>query len=448
VTARRSLLVVDDDRLFGEAVREDLEAPGLEVVLARSLADALPLCRERPFDVVLLDQQLPDGAGADLCPEILATNERAKVVFATAYPSFGNVVEALRRGAVDYLSKPCDPRQVRLVVERCLSTLDLERACGMTRRRKADEAGGAVLIGSDTTLAEVAVVVDAAAATDATVLVTGETGTGKGLVARAIHYRSARRDHELVAVNCAALPESLVEAELFGHERGAFTGAAASREGLFEMAEGGTLFLDEIAEMTPALQTRLLQVLEEKTVRRVGGRTPRRVDFRLIAATNADLGSAVTERRFRSDLYYRLDVIRIELPPLRQRRTDIPALARHLLRGLGAEESLPESELSRLSAYDWPGNVRELRNVLERTVLLHRGPGPLMPSRFLPSGSAPASAAGPDQTAASGLPLAEVEARHIAAELARLGGNLTRAARSLGISVSTLRRKVSETAPK
>lgn len=438
----RTLLIVDDDTLFARALSGDLASDELGVVLASTCAEAVRACHESPPDVVLLDQRLPDGPGASLCPTILAANERAKIVFATALPSFENALEAVRTGAVDYVSKPCELEQIRLVVARCLRLLELERAESRESRRRESEARATSLVGEEGGLSDVARLVELAARSDAPVLLTGETGTGKSLVARAIHYRSARRQAEFVSLNCAALPESLIEAELFGHEKGAFTGASASREGLFELAEGGSLFLDEIGDMPPVLQGRLLTVLEDRLVRRVGGRAPRRVDFRVMAATNVDVERAVSEHRLRQDLFYRLDVLRIEVLPLRQRRDDIPAFVRHFLSGIPgalAEPALGPDEIGRLMAHDWPGNIRELRNVLERAVLVRRPGEPLRPSAFLP-----AELSRPVTEPGSGVPtLAEVEARTIRAAVAEAGGNLTKAAVLLGVSVSTLRRKLS-----
>jgi DNA-binding NtrC family response regulator len=437
----RTLLIVDDDTLFAEALRSDLSSDELDVLLASTCAEAARSCHDSPPDVVLLDQRLPDGSGAALCPTILAANERAKIVFATALPSFENALEAVRAGAVDYVSKPCELEQVRMIVSRCLRLLDLERAESRESRRRETEARATSLVGEEGGLSDVARLVELAAGSDVPVLLTGETGTGKSLVARAIHYRSARRQGEFVSLNCAALPESLIEAELFGYEKGAFTGASASREGLFELAERGTLFLDEIGDMPPVLQGRLLTVLEDRLVRRVGGRASRRVDFRIMAATNVDVTMAVAERRLRQDLFYRLDVLRIDVLPLRRRREDIPALVRHFLSGIPgalAEPPLGEDEIGRLKAHDWPGNIRELRNVLERAALVRRQGEPLRPSAFLP-----ADANRPEPVCHAGvLTLAEVEARTIRDAVAEAGGNLTRAAQLLDVSVSTLRRKL------
>lgn len=445
----RKLLVVDDDTLFTTVLRDYLTGETLTVFTASTAREALRLAREESIDVVILDQKLPDASGPDLCPRLLESNERSKIIFVTAYPNFENAMAAIRAGAFDYLSKPCEPEQVRLSVERCLRTLQLERTESVRAYRTGLEAKGVRLIGENGGLAEAARLTRLAASSDAPVLVTGETGTGKSLVARAIHYGSARAAGEFIAINCGAFPESLIEAELFGYEKGAFTGAVGSREGLFEMSEGGSLFLDEIGEMPLLLQTRLLNVLEEKVVRRVGGRSFHPVDFRLIAATNADVDEALGQRRLREDLYYRLNVLRIHVPPLRERPKDIPALAEHFLRmivGSSGVEALAEGEIDRLRAYGWPGNLRELRNVLERACLVQRG-GPLKPSEFLrPAADPPRSqtAGGPSGEIQS---LEELERKAIVRTMARTGGNIARAARELGISVSTLRRKLPAPTP-
>lgn len=443
---KRTLLVVDDDSLFADALMDYFSSARIEAFTASSLREARAILTERPVDVVLLDQHLPDGDGTTLCPEILQASESAKIVFVTAWPSFDNALEAIRLGAFDYLCKPCDPAQVRLAVDRALRTLELERAESLGNYRRARQAGESVFVGESAAAAEVRALARRAAACDAPVLLTGETGTGKGLVARAIHFASPRSGRELVSVNCAAFPETLIEKELFGHERGAFTGAAGAREGLVEMADGGTLFLDEIGEMPVTLQTRLLNVLEERTVRRIGGRLSRPVDFRLVSATNADPEEAIRAHRLREDLYYRLNVVRIHLPPLRERAGDVPALVEHFLdRMVPRPLTISQAEAARLASYPWPGNVRELRNVLEQAVLLREG-DLLRPSTFLRGDRAPLPDGGtlpgaPVPAYQAGWPLEVVERRHILAEIDRTGGNLTKAALSLGISLSTLRRR-------
>jgi DNA-binding NtrC family response regulator len=446
---KRTLLVIDDDRVYGEAIRDYLASDRLEVLLAFKAADGLTLCSLQKIDVVILDQQLPDGEGAKLCEPIMSYNDRTKIIFATAYPSFESAVKAIRLGAHDYLSKPFDLEEIALAVKQALRTLDLEQVEEVQRYQQRRESDSAVIIGAEG-FAETMRLVDVAAATDSPVLITGETGTGKTLIAKAIHYRGRPDRGPFISVNCAALPENLIEAELFGFEKGAFTGAVASKRGIFEMAEGGTLFLDEIGEIPLHLQSKLLSALEDRRVRRIGGEAFRPANARIIAATSVHLedhlGSA-----FRKDLYYRLSVVRIHVPALRERRGDIPLLCRHLLDQLsgGSGATLDEQEIAGLTAYDWPGNVRELRNVLERAVLVGKD-GVVCPSSFLeniaggagaaacPGGQAPAAAEGEVLT------LDEVEKRYIDEVLKRLSNNYTRTAKALGISLSTLKRKLKE----
>ncbi len=437
----KTLLIIDDDRLYCDVLRDDLSGPGLEVLLAHSGGEGVHVCSQRKVDVVLLDQKLPDGAGVSFCPAILGHGERAKIIFATAFPEFSNAVEAIKAGAYDYLSKPFELDELRLVIERALRAHDLERAGELQSYRHDRESRAARFAGHNGGLAEVDRLVTLAAAERAPVLITGETGTGKNVVASAIHYRSGLREAPLISINCAALPENLVETELFGHEKGAFTGAGAARKGLFEMADGGTLFLDEIGEMPLHLQTKLLGVLEEKKVRRLGGGAVRPVEVRVIAATNLDLRRALEQKLFREDLYYRLNVLHIDLPPLRERPQDIPELCEHFIRqcARGRQVRLPSAELDQLLAYPWPGNVRELKNILERAVILGRD-GQLAPSRLLQAGQAAGEP--PAELPAQIQPLEELEKAHIRLALQQLSGNYTRTARALGIGLSTLKRKV------
>lgn len=444
MTARRTLLVLDDDRLLCRAIHDLFSSDTLEVTVAHSAAEGLSACEARAIDVVVLDERLPDGVGHTLCSRILALHGDAKIIFVTAYPSFDHAVQALQAGAHDYLAKPFELEALGLSLRRCGEALDLERAGRREAYRSAREEERSVIVGG-VRMEPVRATVRLAAEGGSTVLVTGETGTGKNVVARAIHFAGPRRTGPFVSLNCAALPEHLVEAEILGWERGAFTGAIAAREGVVEMADGGTLLLDEIGELPMQTQAKLLDVIEERSVRRLGGRTGRRIDARLVAATNADLDERVAEGRFRADLFYRLDVVRIHVPPLRERAEDLPALCAQLLRTLGgprSEASLADGEIERLAAYRWPGNVRELRNVLERALVLHRGS--LRPSELL---GAPAPPAHPSARSAPGGPadgatLETVERRHIEAVLRQEGGNLARTARALRISLSTLKRKL------
>jgi len=445
-TTKRTLLVIDDDRVFGEAVRDFLTSNTVEVLLAHKAKDGLTLCSLQKIDVVLLDQQLPDAEGHTLCPAILKYNDQTKIIFDTAYPSFDNAVKAIRSGAYDYLSKPFDLEELALAVKQALRTLELEQVEQVQDYQRTKEREDAVVV-PGAGLADCMQLAEIAAFTNAPVLITGETGTGKTLVAKAIHYKGPANKAPFISINCASLPENLMEAELFGYEKGAFTGAIAAKRGIFEMAEGGTLFLDEIGEIPLHLQAKLLSVIEDKRLRRIGSESLRPVNARIIAATSIKLEDTLGVA-FRKDLYYRLSVVRIHIPPLRERRQDIPALCLHLLGQLsgGRQVQLEEDELQRLGAYSWPGNVRELKNILERSVLLQQGPR-YKPSELLgetaPHRTEPPRPC-PDAENTELLPLEAVEQRHIRHVLDKLAGNYTRAAKVLGISLSTLKRKQKE----
>jgi DNA-binding NtrC family response regulator len=441
----KNILVIDDDKIYGDTVKDYFARESMRVLVAHTAKEGLETCSRERIDVVLLDQQLPDAEGHTLCPAILKHNEATKIIFATAFPSFENAVKALKAGAHDYLTKPFEIEELGLTVERAIRTAELEgieQIQAYQREKESEEA--ALVVGAG--LAEVERLARLAAGSDSPVFITGETGTGKTLVAKAIHYRSRIAGSPFVGINCAALPENLIEAELFGYDKGAFTGAVTARKGILEMAEGGTLFLDEIGEMPLALQSKLLSVIEDKIVRRLGSESFRRVNVRIIAATGIDLEKTLGAS-FRKDLYYRLSVIRIQLPPLRERRQDIPELCSYLLRHMGYRHAiLSEAEQANLMAYDWPGNVRELKNILERAIILQHG-SELRPSLLLEAarGGAPtASACSPLLAGDDMATLAEMEKRHIRQTLDKLMGNLTQTARALAISLSTLKRKIKE----
>jgi DNA-binding NtrC family response regulator len=437
--APKTLLIIDDDQILCHSVKDHFCNNGKEILMAHTCAEGLAICAQRKVDVVLLDQNLPDGKGNSLCPHILKHNEMTKIIFITAYPSFENAVETVKAGAHNYLSKPFELEELSLAVEHALRDLLLERVEELQNYRDEKESSETLLVGEG--LAEIQRLVTLAAASiEAPVLITGETGTGKNLGAKSIHYNSRVRRNAFVSVNCAALPESLIEAELFGYEKGAFTGATAVKKGIFEMAEGGTLFLDEITEMPLHLQSKLLSVLDDKKIKRLGGELTRPVHVRFIAATNANIEKAVGSGAFRKDLYYRLSVIRIHIPPLRERRQDIQALCQGLLRKIPGVSTtkLSEEEVSRLMEYDWPGNVRELKNILERAVILQKG-SPLMPSKLLCKADVQASSA---PLSANLLTLKEVEKNHIEYALRSLSHNYTKTAKALGISISTLKRNL------
>lgn len=439
--ATRRIVVIDDDKVFCRAVADYFTNETTEVLAAHTGEDGLVICSQHKVDVVLLDQKLPDVEGVSICPSILNHHDQTKIIFITAYPSFDNAVEAIKMGAYDYLSKPFELEELKLAVERALRTLELERIEQLQSYKDDKESEEAVLVSGNGEFAGILQLVDVAASVDAPVLITGETGTGKSVVARAIHYKGLSHKKLFICLNCAALPENLIEAELFGCEKGAFTGAVTARKGIFELAEGGTLFLDEIGAMPLHLQSKLLGVLEDKQIRRIGGESVKSVDVRIIAATNCDLENAVAKRTFREDLFYRLSVIRIHIPPLRDRREDIPELCRYFIHTMahGRHVNLPDSEVARLMKYEWPGNVRELKNILERSFILHKGPE-LRPSAFLNGALKTSSFSSSGGNGNSSL--VEVERKHIRHVLNTCSGNYTQTARVLGISLSTLKRKV------
>jgi DNA-binding NtrC family response regulator len=443
-SSKKTLLIIDDEKVLCRSVRDYLESDRLEVLAAHTSAEGLEICSTKRVDIVLLDQKLPDGEGHALAPAILEKNDQAKIIFITAFPSFENAVTAVRLGAHDYLSKPFDIKELRLTVENTLRTLDLERVEQVQNYAHEKEREFTVIVGDSGPFAEVVRLVEMAAAMDGPVLITGETGTGKNLIAKAIHYKSSFSRSSIISINCAALPENLIEAELFGYEKGAFTGATGAKKGLFEIADGGTVFLDEIGDMPLHLQTKLLGVLEDKTVRRIGSTAVTPVNVRVIAATNAELENSLG-RTFRKDLYYRLSVVRIHIPPLREHPEDIRKLCSFLLPRIsrGHASELPDEEIAKLMAYDWPGNVRELRNILERALFLQKGLM-LQPSLLLVRpGNAPKALNGTSDAGAIKT-LAQAERESIENALKALSGNLAQTSRTLGISLSTLKRKLKE----
>jgi DNA-binding NtrC family response regulator len=438
VSARR-LLVVDDDALFCDALRDAFALEGVEVVAAREIEAARRLAAEG-FAVVVVDNHLADGDGLSLVPDFLRAEPRARVILCTAFPGLDNAVAALRLGLFDYVTKPVDLTALTTAVCDALRDHATPPIEPVDEPRKLPNERPQI-VGRSASAASLRALITRAAFARAPVLITGETGTGKTLVARAIHAEGSA-SRPFVHVNCAALPEGLVESELFGSERGSFTGASQTREGLFELADGGTLFLDEVGELPAAIQAKLLMALEEGWIRRVGGARARRVNARILAATNADVEGAVASGALRADLYYRLNVVRVDLPPLRACREDLPELCAHLLAQLtaGRGATLAEGELATLTAHAWPGNTRELRNVLERALVL-QSPGSLRPSALL---SAVARRASAEPASLAPVSLAAHERRHVLEAVERSDGNRARAARALGVSVVTLRRKLRE----
>jgi DNA-binding NtrC family response regulator len=441
----KTLLIIDDDKMFCDTIKSYLTKKGIDLLSAYRGGEGVHVCSQKKIDVVLLDQKLPDGAGHSFCPSILKHNEETKIIFITAFPSFEGAVKAIKAGAHDYLSKPFELEELNLEIERAFRTIELEKVEQLHQYKIDKESEETVLIGSRGGLAEIARLVDLAASSlDAPVLITGETGTGKNVAAKAIHYRSALGKAPFISINCTTLPENLIEAELFGYEKGAFTGATMSRRGIFEMAEGGTLFLDEIGEMPLHLQSKLLSAIEDKKIKRIGSEAIIPVTVRIIAATCVDLENAIG-KTFRKELYYRLSVIRIHIPPLRERNRDIPELCNYFLAKMsrGHEGKISDFEMGNLMRYDWPGNVRELRNILERAFLLQRGSS-IKPSEFLlrvsnQSSLKTADCVNPGNKITT---LDEMEKNYIKSVLERLSNNYTRTANALGISLSTLKRKI------
>jgi two-component system response regulator AtoC len=445
------ILVVDDDEALRESLALLLAAEGYEVLTAGDAEAALARLDE-PVDVVLCDVRMPGMDGLELLPELIRRLPGAPVLMMSAYGSGDLAVEALKRGAFDYLAKPFQPAEVILAIKKARERERLRRSNALLQRDVQRATGERPIVAASPKMIDLLEVLERAAEYKATVLLTGESGTGKEVLARAIHAQSARRTQAFVAVNCAAIPEALLESELFGHARGAFTGADRARRGLFVEADGGTLFLDEIGELPPPLQAKLLRVLQEEEVMPVGESKPRRIDVRVIAATSRDLERDVASGRFREDLFYRLDVFRLRVPPLRERREDVPLLVDHFLGRFGETLGKPvrtiaDDALDRLVDHAWPGNVRELENVIERAMILADGDRILL--RDLPDGiSSPAKPAD-DAPAATGDFSMRRARRRFEADLIRraldaTGGNRTRAARLLEISHRALLYKIKD----
>jgi two-component system response regulator HydG len=443
----RRVLIVDDDADMRALIDAGLREVGFETRLTASGEEALSVLAGEDFDVVVADFQMPGMSGLELCERIVASRPDIPVVVVTAHATLDTAVGAIRAGAYDFVVKPIKLQPFQLTVERAARHREL--ATEVRRLREATSSAGlAGILGASPPMRAALDVVARVAPTDSTVLITGESGTGKELIARAIHQRSRRAAGPFVAINCAAMPESLLESELFGHAKGAFTDARAARAGLFLQASGGTLFLDELGEMPAALQAKLLRVLQERTVRPVGGDHEIPLDVRLVAATNRDLEAEVEAGRFRQDLFYRIHVVRIELPPLRARGNDILVLAQHALersaRAAGkAVRGISPAAAERLLSYDWPGNVRELQNAIERAVALTRYDELTvddLPERVRAHHGSHVLVAGDDPELYPTMD--EVERRYVLRVLEAVQGNKALAARILGFDRKTLYRKL------
>jgi DNA-binding NtrC family response regulator len=439
------VLVVDDEPVLRELFQEQLGGRGFAVTTAVDGQEGLDLLRAQAFDVVVLDLRMPRMDGLSLLRKMREEEMESEVIILTANAELDTAIEAMKLGAFDYLAKPCRLTEMEVVVRKAFDRRQLTRENRALRRMVAQREAAPTLIAQSPAMRRVLADVEKVAATESPVLIQGESGSGKELIARSIVARSERAGRPFLAVNCGAFQDELLESELFGHEKGAFTGAVAQKHGLFEVADGGTLFLDEVGEMSTAMQAKLLRVLEEGQIRRVGGTRVLKVNVRVLAATNKVLAQEVEAGRFRKDLFYRLNVLSLTLPPLCERSEDIPLLIAHFMgRQVGRRrpKRLSEEALALLTRYPWPGNVRELENLVERLMVFSEGevieaadlppavrtPAP-RPAAAAPNGDAPAS-------------LKDVERVHIAMVLAHTGGNKSRAARVLGIDVKTLASKI------
>jgi DNA-binding NtrC family response regulator len=449
---RFNILIIDDDVLFCDTLSMAEPDPAIRFFSAHTAAAGLTLCGEQQMDVVLLDQRLPDRRGAEICPEILAENQQTKIIFTTAYPDVDTAVLAVKTGAFDYLTKPFDIDQLMFSLKRAMRAAELEQVediCTWKHNRQGEQT---VFVGSSPAARRVREAAAMASGANAPVLLTGATGTGKSFLARCIHFQSKLGKRPFISINCGALPENLIESELFGHEQGAFTGATRQRRGIFEMADGGTLFLDEIGTLPVHLQVKLLGVLDDGCIQRLGSEKSKKVDVRIITATNLDLEEAVAKQTFRQDLIYRLSVLHIHLPSLMERLDDIEELCELFLAaaGRGDMAPLPPEELQTLQLYSWPGNIRELKNIIDRALILNRD-GSLQPGHLL---SLSSGRAGKKTVAGSACPagnignstglrpLAEIERSYIYQVMQQVNDNQSQAAQILQISRSTLVRKL------
>jgi DNA-binding NtrC family response regulator len=445
---RPRVLVVDDDESMCELVADLLASRGYEAVWRTSPEDALGLVQSESFDAVLTDLNMRSLNGLELCERILGIQPELPVLLVTGYGSMQTAVDAIRAGAYDFVTKPVEPDELAMAVERAVQHHRLKQEVQRLREAVQHQAATGPMVGTSVPMRQVGDLLDRLRDTDANVLITGESGTGKELVARALHARSSRVNGPFVAVNCAAVPATLLESELFGHARGAFTDARRSRTGLFVQASGGTLFLDEIAELPVGMQPKLLRALQERRVRPVGGDTELPFDARLVTATNRDLENAVTNRLFRADLFYRINVVRVEVPPLRSRGNDLLLLAQHFIQRAAQKSGkrvtgIVTSAAERLLGYDWPGNVRELENYMERAVALTRFDQVTVEDlpekiRNYKSSFVVVASDNPGEL----LPMQAVERRYIQRVLKSVAGNKTRAARVLEFDRRTLHRKL------
>ena len=444
----KRILVVDDEERICEAVKTALERSGYQVEISLSAPAALERMHKGAPDMVISDIKMPGMDGMSLLDRIKEYDPNILVLMITGHASIESAVEATRKGAQEYILKPFTPAQIRHLVERAFERKRLieENVSLKTELGRANVRN--VVVGVSKAMEQLFDLAAKVARTDSSVLITGESGSGKEVVARLIHFGGARADAPFVTVNCSAIPNDLLESELFGHERGAFTGALQAKRGSFEQADGGTFFLDEIGDMRLEMQAKILRALEESKIKRVGSEHEIPIDVRVIAATNKNLGEEIKTRRFREDLYYRLNTVRIEIPPLREHREDIPFFARHFLKAFSTEMKKPatdfsEEAMSVMTGHDWPGNVRELRNAVERA-LIFAGPGELIRTSHFPPELRVRATANPYPSSKDFMSLRALETNYIRTVLDACEGNKVKAARILGISPSTIWRKSQE----
>ncbi|AJE02471.1 sigma-54-dependent transcriptional regulator [Geobacter pickeringii] len=445
---KTKILVVDDEHLIRWSLEQNLKKQGYEVVSAGNGEDALRIVREEQPDLVLLDIQLPGIGGLEVLEKTKEYDEEIIVIMVTAHGGLETAVHAMRLGAYDYINKPFNLDEMAIVIRKALETSDLRREVQRLRSEQSKKFGPPDIIGGSRHMKNVLDMMDKVARSDAsTVLIQGESGTGKELVAKWIHYQSARAEKPFVAINCAAVPATLLESELFGHEKGAFTDAKTMKKGLFELADGGTVFLDEIGDMEMGMQAKLLRFLEERTFRRIGGTKSFAVDVRIISATNRDLLKAIEEKSFRNDLYYRLQVIPIFLPPLRERREDILLLANHFIDVFNSEFNKHVTGISKMAEkllldYHWPGNIRELKNVIERAIILGNEETLLLehlPLEIVAKASTQTAGFTTFKLPPEGVDIEEVEKELIRQSLEITDWNQSRAAKKLNLGIDAFR---------
>jgi len=443
-TAGVRMLVVEDDKALSEIVCEELRARGHMAVAAESVAEGLEQLKLSEFEVALVDLMLPDGSGIDILKKIAEDGLATEAIVLTGYATVDTAIQAMKLGAYDYVTKPARMEELEVLVAKAAEKSRLRRENTHLRRRLEGQSPADGIVSDDAAMRDLLATVERVAPSDLPVLIQGESGTGKELIARAVHRMSPRNLHPFVAINCGAVPETLLESELFGHEKGAFTGALSRKPGLFEVADKGVLFLDEVGEVAPAVQVKLLRAIETKEFFRVGGTRPVRTDVRVVSATNKNVKAEMAEGRFREDLYYRLNGVTLKLPPLRDRKGDVGLLARHFLDRFAPKKKLTARAIEALQAYAWPGNVRELQMVMQRAAILTY-------ADTLDAPDLPLDVRDQNWKAAAvktGLSLAEMEREYIETVLRQHEGHRGKTARALGIDPKTLYNKLGPERPR